>query len=354
MPEMPMTGKFSATTRRWVLAGLAVGGAVALYTVRELLVPFTLAVLLAYLLNPLVVFTARVTKRSRTSAVALVYLALLAALVLALVLLIPTLVRQIRAIDLDLNSMSAQLRDFTAAHRQVELFGFSLDLFSLYGELQGTMHSAFSFLLAKTGGVLVGVASSMAWFLLILIATFYLLKDADSIRAYLLGLVPEGRQDLLDIAQGVNAILSAYLRGRLVLCMVIGVVTWATMALVGLPNALLMGLIAGVLEIIPNLGPVLATIPAVLIALYQGSAHVPISNPWFALVVLGLYTLIQQLENAFLVPKIIGESVNLHPLVVLFGILVGASLAGVVGIFLAVPAIATGRILASYLFKKLA
>ncbi len=350
-----MAGEFSSTTRRWVLAGLAVGGAVALYAVRELLVPFTLAVLLAYLLNPLVVFTARVTKRSRTSAVALVYLALLAALVLALVLLIPTLVRQIRAIDLDLNSMSAQLRDFTAAHRQVELFGFSLDLFSLYGELQGTMHSAFSFLLAKTGSVLVGVASSMAWFLLILIATFYLLKDADSIRAYLLGLAPEGRrQDLLDIAQGVNAVLSAYLRGRLVLCMVIGVVTWAAMALVGLPNALLMGLIAGVLEIIPNLGPVLATIPAVLIALYQGSAHVPISNPWFALVVLGLYTLIQQLENAFLVPKIIGESVNLHPLVVLFGILAGASLAGVVGIFLAVPAIATGRILASYLFKKLA
>lgn len=349
-----MAGGFSFTTRRWVLAGLAVGGAVALYAVRELLVPFTLAVLLAYLLNPLVVFIARVTKRSRTTAVALVYLALLAALALALVLLIPTLVRQVRAIDLDLNRMSAQLRDFTAAHRQVELLGFSLDLFSLYGELQGTLQSAMSLLLAKTGSVLVGVVSSTAWFLLILVATFYLLKDADSIGAYLLDLAPEGRRkDLLDIAQEVNAVLGSYLRGRLVLCLVIGVVTWATMALVGLPHALFMGLIAGVLEIIPNLGPVLATIPAVLIALYQGSAHVPISNPWFALVVLGLYTLIQQLENAFLVPKIIGESVNLHPLVVLFGILAGASLAGVVGIFLAVPAIATGRILASYLFKKL-
>jgi predicted PurR-regulated permease PerM len=350
-----MAGEPSATTRRWVLVGLAVGGVVALYAVRELLVPFTLAVLLAYLLNPLVVFTARVTKRSRTSAVTLVYLALLATLILALVLLIPTLVRQISAMDLDLNLISAQLRDFTAAHRQVELFGFFLDLFSLYGDLQGTLQSAMSFLLAKTGSVLVGVVSSIAWLLLILVATFYLLKDADSIGAYLLGLAPEGwRKDLLDIAQEINAVLGSYLRGRLVLCMVIGVVTWAAMALVGLPNALLMGLIAGVLEIIPNLGPVLATIPAVLIALYQGSAHIPISNPWFALVVLGLYTLIQQLENAFLVPKIIGESVNLHPLVVLLGILAGASLAGVVGIFLAVPAIAAGRILTGYLFKKLA
>jgi predicted PurR-regulated permease PerM len=125
------------------------------------------------------------------------------------------------------------------------------------------------------------------------------------------------------------------------------------MRVVGVRNALILGIIAGVLEIIPNIGPAVAAIPAVLIAYFQGSTYLPLSNGWFALLVIGLYVVIQQLENNILVPRIIGRSLNLHPLVVIIGAIAGASLAGVLGIFLAAPILASLRILGEYFHCKL-
>jgi len=121
---------------------------------------------------------------------------------------------------------------------------------------------------------------------------------------------------------------------------------------VGLRNALILGILAGVLEIIPNLGPALSSVPAILIALLQGSTRLEMSNLWFALLVAGLYIFIQQVENNYLVPRIIGRSVNLPPVVVLLGVVAGASLAGILGIFLAAPTMATVRVLARYAYNK--
>jgi len=130
---------------------------------------------------------------------------------------------------------------------------------------------------------------------------------------------------------------------------VVGVI----LAIVGVRNALILGIIAGVLEIIPNIGPTVAAIPAVLIAYFQGSAHLPLSNGWFALLVIGLYVVIQQLENNILVPRIIGRSLNLHPLVVIIGVIAGASLAGILGIFLAAPILASLRVVGNYVYSRL-
>jgi predicted PurR-regulated permease PerM len=120
--------------------------------------------------------------------------------------------------------------------------------------------------------------------------------------------------------------------------------------------ALFLGLLAGILEFIPNIGPVLASIPAILLALFQnesswlGSLVGPF---WFALIVLLLYGLIQRVENVYLVPRIIGRSLNLHPLVVLIGAVVGASVAGIFGILLAAPLLATARLILAYIYHKL-
>jgi hypothetical protein len=118
-------------------------------------------------------------------------------------------------------------------------------------------------------------------------------------------------------------------------------------------NALILGIMAGVLEIIPNIGPTIAAIPAVLIAYFQGSTYLPLSNGWFALLVIGIYVVIQQVENNILVPRIIGRSLNLHPLVVIIGAIAGARLAGILGMFLAAPMLASLRILGNYVYCKL-
>lgn len=125
------------------------------------------------------------------------------------------------------------------------------------------------------------------------------------------------------------------------------------MALIGLPHAWLIGILFGVLELIPNLGPVIASIPAVLIAYFLGSTVLNISNEWFTVLVIAVNFALQQIENNVLVPRIMGHSLNLHPLVVLIAAIIGAQTAGLLGLLLAAPTVATLRIVAEYTYRRL-
>ena len=151
----------------------------------------------------------------------------------------------------------------------------------------------------------------------------------------------------------INLTWRAFFRGQILLSISVGFVTFVTTALLGLPGALVLGILAGVLEVVPNLGPVLAAIPAVLLALIQGSRFLPLDNWVFALIVAGLYVLIQQVENNLLVPRIMGHSLDLHPMIVLIGVVVGTATAGILGAFLAAPLLASLKVLGMYAHAKL-
>jgi predicted PurR-regulated permease PerM len=135
--------------------------------------------------------------------------------------------------------------------------------------------------------------------------------------------------------------------------LIIGVVTWIGSTAIGLPGAFALATIAGVMELIPNLGPFLAAVPAVIVALIQGSTYLGVNHLTFALIVIGLYVVIQQIENTFIVPRVLGEAVNLHPLVVIIGVIVGANVAGILGALLAAPVIASIREILGYLYAKI-
>jgi predicted PurR-regulated permease PerM len=123
--------------------------------------------------------------------------------------------------------------------------------------------------------------------------------------------------------------------------------------ILGVINALILGILAGILEVVPTIGPIIAMVPAVLIAFFQGSTNWAIDPTIFALIVILVYFAIQQLENHVVVPNVLGASVNLPPVLILAGTIVGASLAGVLGIFLAAPVIATARLFFQFVFRKL-
>jgi hypothetical protein len=144
----------------------------------------------------------------------------------------------------------------------------------------------------------------------------------------------------------------SFVRGQILLMVIIGSVVGVGAAVLGLPNALSLGLLAGFLELVPSLGPFLATIPAVLIALLQGSSHFNIDHGWFALIVLAFYVGVQSMENTFIVPRVLGDAVKVHPLVILAGVIVGAATVGVLGVFLAAPVIASLRDILGYLYRK--
>jgi predicted PurR-regulated permease PerM len=133
----------------------------------------------------------------------------------------------------------------------------------------------------------------------------------------------------------------------------VGLLTWIGGFIIGLPQAFFLGVIAGFMELIPNVGPVLAAVPAVLVALLFGSTHMALSHLSFALVVIVFYTLVQMIENQFLVPKIMGGAVDLPPLIVLIGVIVAADAFGIMGALLATPMIATGKLVFRYIYGKI-
>jgi predicted PurR-regulated permease PerM len=148
-------------------------------------------------------------------------------------------------------------------------------------------------------------------------------------------------------------IWNSFLRGQLSLMVVVGVIVWIGNALLGTPQALFLGVLAGLLEVIPSLGPVLATIPAVILALLFGSGYIPVENWAFALMVIAFYILVQVVENQLLVPYILGDAVDLPPLFVIIGVVIGGSAFGLLGVFLATPVISTGREVFMYLYDKI-
>jgi predicted PurR-regulated permease PerM len=318
----------------------------------QIISPLVIAVILAYVLNPPVRFLTARTRLSRTLAVAGVYLALVVILSLVVVAFVPSLTQQVKSINLDFQNIVEGISRFF--ERPLFIFGFSIDLLDVYQEVSGTLQSIVSPLASRTVTVLIGLASGLAWFVFVLMVSFYLLKDAGKLGRSLNALVPaDYRGEVRRLVEEISVIWNAFFRSQLVLCAVIGTIVGVTMRVVGVRNALILGIIAGVLEIIPNIGPTIAAIPAVLFAYFQGSTYLPLSSGWFALLVIGLYVVIQQLENNFLVPRIIGRSLNLHPLVVIIGAIAGANLAGILGVFLAAPILASLRIVGNYAHRKL-
>jgi predicted PurR-regulated permease PerM len=133
----------------------------------------------------------------------------------------------------------------------------------------------------------------------------------------------------------------------------VGGMTMIGLAALGMPGALYLGIIAGLLEIIPNFGPFIATVPAVIVALIQGSVSLPINHLFFAVLIILFYILVQQVENNLIVPRVLGAALELSPLIVMTGIVIGVSVGGILGALLATPVIASGREILHYIDRKM-
>jgi predicted PurR-regulated permease PerM len=188
----------------------------------------------------------------------------------------------------------------------------------------------------------------------IFLASIYISLDAHIYRSAFLNAVPASyRPEISILLARVERLWNAFFHGEMMLMIVVGGFTTIGLAALGMPGALYLGIIAGLLEIIPNIGPVIATIPAVIVALIQGSAYLPIGNLAFAGLIILFYILVQQVENNLIVPRVLGDALEMPPLIVLTGIVIGASVGGILGALLATPVIATGRVILHYVYRKM-
>jgi len=344
--------EWSRTTKRLIVVGLVIILLLVFYVFRDLLPPVAIALVLAYLLKPIADIAEQRSKLPRTLIVILIFLIILVAFSTVVVTIVPYAVAQVRRLNLDIQELTNTLISFLSQPIQILDRTFSLQ--DLVGDLQSALQDLLQPFATQTITLLFNVASSLLWIVSILVISFYLVKDADRLRAFLDRMAPPGyTEELRHLREEINHVWKAFFRGQVVLGLAIGLVVWISMTIVGLPNAGLMGLLAGLLEVIPTFGPILATIPALLIAFFQGSTYLPMSSFWFTILVLAIYFVIQQTENAYLVPRIMGRRMMLHPVIIFIGVLAGGLLFGALGVLLAAPVIGTIRVALSYVYAKL-
>lgn len=356
---------WSASNKRLVLLILLLLLSLALYRFRLLLLPLSMAMILAYLIDPLVNQLTKHTPLTRNLSIAVIYLVLIAALVSIPVSTISPIVTQItnfiHRTPQYISDIGEFFRDPIVIANEIVIPVDQLSLDQLFASLSSNVFQLVQTLGSQTltifGSLASATISTVGWTIMVLFLSFYLVKDHETLFHSIVKMAPDSyHEDLIYLSEGISVTWNAFLRGQLVLCLAVGLIIFVLALIIGLPNAITLAVIAGLMELIPTFGPVLAAIPAVLIAAIQADASWlgNLMSPfWFALLVLGIYGFVYQFENYFLVPRIIGHHLKLHPLVVVLGVLGGASVAGVLGILLAAPMLASARLIWMYIYCKL-
>ena len=286
--------------------------------------------MLAFVLAPLVEL-GEARGLPRLLAVAFVYLALAMIMFLAGALLWRPFVLQAALLAENMPSY------ITAV--QVQLSGLTLWLESLGLGAGLAALEAESTRFATTEGraflgdlvrLITHLATSVFDTLLVLVVSFYLLLDGPRLLRAAAALVPARHQDKWRfVEESLVRVVGGYLRGQLVMGGSLGIIVWAGLTLLGVPYALVLGVLAAVLELVPMFGPILSALPALAVALFQ-------PFPQF-LWVLIFFVIVQQIEAHVLAPRITGHAVGLHPLGAIFALLVGLELGGPLGAIFAVP-----------------
>ncbi len=354
------SSQWGRTTKLLMALVLLVMVGLLIYGQRAILSTLVLAALFAYVFAPVVGWLKTRLRIPRGLGVLLIYLVALGLLATAPAVLIPTVVDDVidfvNSLDTIINDVLTwldQTHQITVLGRTFQLPPLELPTFDL-DRIINLIQQGITPVAGGFFSVLRALGSAVASLLFMAVVAFYLMVDAERIRPALIDLVPTAhREEVAMLLDRINATWNAFLRGQLLLSLIVGVLTGVAMSALGVRFAIALGIVAAVLEIIPGLGPILSAVPAVLLALFQGAASLPLNHFWAAVVVTGAYVLIQQVENNILVPRILGASLELHPLAVIVGVLAGATLFGILGALLAAPTISTLRHVVSYIYRKL-
>jgi predicted PurR-regulated permease PerM len=342
-------GTAPVSTHKQIVFGLLALAALVLvlFLVRDVIGPFILGGLLAFVIEPLV---SRLTRFGlpRALAILAILLALLLALAGLFAMAVPLFMEEVPLLQAQATELatSAQGQLSRLEGAPPVVFGYRLDL---SGMAQLLAARGEEFLLGQFGNALSLAITALGTFFqiaLTLLIAFLVSVDAHGMSRFLRSLAPTAyRSDLDGILTAVQRMLYGYIKGQLVVALLIGLISGLAVWLIGLKYALALGLLAGVTALVPYLGPFLGAVPAVVVALSIGWQQ--------AVAVLIVYVLIGTLLLNVVYPKIVGDAVRLPPLVVIVALVAGFSLAGVLGMFVAVPVAATGRIVFDHFHLRL-
>lgn len=324
-----------------------------LYEVRLAFYYFAYAILISYLISP-VIFLLRRLRVPKVVAIFIAFILFGALLVGFFLVIIPIVSTEINNLVLNLpdtvNRIMIQVNEFIT--ERYKLFTDKEIVFSIQDQIEAwalgirqNLPNVLPTALKQTFGFLLNATSFIVGVVVVPIMSFYLIEDAVKIKENFVNLFPERFQEPLNrsLAQ-INHSLGGYIRGIVTLGVIGGAMTYLGLFPFHIKYALLLALIAALGRLIPIAGPILAAIPAILIGLSQSAV--------VGLYVLILYIVVDIIESNIIAPKILGQSLGLHPLTVIMSILVGGSLAGAVGILLALPVASSMKILVKSFWRE--
>lgn len=335
-----------AVQAAFVLMVIVIPVALLAWLMHAIMLPIVIASVLYVLLNPAVSLL-RQRGINKTVAITVVLALLLGLLVWFVVAMVPLLSEQFASfrerLPLAWENLSRLLTkvEFWLA----EVAGVPLDRGGLLQAATGTLRGISGKLVAKVSGLLTNAA---LWALLIPMISFFFLRDYQSLRNYVLDRVPNRMfEQSLNIYHKVSNQLELYIRSVMLQSLIMATVTGIGFTLIGLPLAILLGILAGVFNLIPYVGPVLALVAPVLVALSMST------DPALVVAAISVIVVGQLVDNLLVVPTLLARAANLHPLVALLAIIVAGNLFGLMGMVFALPVMAASRIIYTGVYREL-
>jgi predicted PurR-regulated permease PerM len=345
---------FSARVKTLLVWGVILLTLGFLVLVRQIVTPFLWALVTAFILNAMVAFLTRRVGGPRTLWVILVYFGLVAGLVWLITAVVPALFAQARQLMAETPVYAQQIESFLQANH-LQLGSRTISAREITTAVNSGLNDFLGGLSARAPELVRDLLDSLLKLLIYLIATFFTLLQAEKIVANIRSLFPSDvLQELDPWFRRITTTLGAYLRGQVLLIAIVSTATFIGLTILGVRFPLALAIMSGIVETIPYLGPYAAGAVATLVALTQ----IEPNNFGWAPLMLGvavaiMYTVIRQIEDNLIMPLVIGRTVELHPLTVIFVVLAGATLGGILGLLLAVPTAATVKIIAEFLWRKI-
>jgi predicted PurR-regulated permease PerM len=317
-----------------------------LYLERAVLTPFILAAIFAYIFNPVVNFFSHHLKLPRALSVLIIYLAIVVIVAMASVAFSSRIIeesmelrQEATIITKTAKSQINSLPDWLKPTINDTLVSLEKGTFLSSPTVISFVPKAFSRILS---------------FIVFLFAAFYFLKEGRNMFDKILNFIPNDYKVETDILiRRINAVLGGYLRGQIFLIIFVSLVLFICLTILGVKFALILAVFSGFAEIVPIIGPIVAASIAGLAAYLGGTSNFNLSSWQIALAVVVIYTVVRQLQDYLVNPYVMGRITKLHPLIILFSVIAGEHIAGIIGLILAVPIAGVVRIIFEYSLDKI-
>lgn len=311
----------------------------------EIISPFLISALLAYLLNPIVYyFEKRGTKRIYS--VILVYCIFLCLAIVIGLVIIPKLFKDVSVL---VENIPVYTKQFNKLYQKFQHGFINSNLPQgikdiIDDNIMLVQNMVLTFL-HNVADSLINFFSQLFNFIIVPVLTFYMLKDSEYFKNQLILVIPKSkRSKILQLFRDIDNVFGKYIRGQIFICSVVGILTTIALVLIKVKYSLILGIFASISNIIPYFGPIIGMIPTLIFAL--------LDSPTKAFYAAGAYLLVQQIESGIITPKIIGESVGIHPIYVIMALIIGGKVFGVVGLIIAVPFAAVIKLCMKHFLKN--